>query len=680
MKNLIRITFFVLCFSLIDGTSFAEGNTLSTQPFSSDRAAAAEEFRRGVQSYFRGQFNEAVLLFEKALSYIPGEPLIMDWLGKSYFRSGIEGAALEQWEAAKDLGYGGILLKSKIETIKDRRSMNPAIFSDIKFSDQASIKGTVNKQEFFLQPTSICAMTDGTFWLVDYGANELLHFNVNGIITEKSNGPIQGFARPFDLIELPDGRLLLSEFSADKISILDKNGKYIKSFGKKGRGAGELIGPQYLAQDEFTNIYVSDFGNARIGVFSPEGEPLFEFGQKTSDFGGFIDPAGIAIFEGLVYVADGVHGAVFIFDTAGNYMGELLPKGSLKGMTSLKVWKNRLITADTNSAYTIDISTGAITKLVSLGNAPVRLLAATPDINDNILLVDYQNEKIEIASTIKELAGGLFVTVDRIFSENFPEVTIDIRVQNRNGYPVVGLNEKNFFITEKNRPVDNFEFYGSGHLSEECDITILIERSPESVADTELIDTACNEIISALKGKGKIKIVTASDNPVLEGVYTSLTKTTALKNPISYDWNFDLAARLSAAELLSAKPKRAVIFLNSGGDLSNGFNTYSLNDLTAFMNNNGIKFYTINLHKNQISPEIRYITKNTGGKMSYVYAEKGLTPIVEDIIETASGLYRMTYRSTMFTNFGRDFLPVEVEVRFLTRSGRDEIGYFAPLE
>jgi len=44
------------------------------------------------------------------------------------------------------------------------------------------------------------------------------------------------------------------------------------------------------------------------------------------------------------------------------------------------------------------------------------------------------------------------------------------------------------------------------------------------------------------------------------------------------------------------------------------------------------------------------------------------------------GMYQLKYTSTMSTDFGRSFLPVEVEVQLLERSGRDEIGYFAPLE
>ncbi len=66
---------------------------------------AASEFRIGIQAYNRYAFNEAILSFERALAFRPGEAVIMDWLGKSYYRSGFENTALRQWRAAAD-AYG----------------------------------------------------------------------------------------------------------------------------------------------------------------------------------------------------------------------------------------------------------------------------------------------------------------------------------------------------------------------------------------------------------------------------------------------------------------------------------------------------------------------------------------------------------------------------------------------
>ena len=80
-----------------------------------------QEFRKGVLSYNRGMFNDAIMQFERALSYLPDENLIIDWLGKAYYRAGMEGSAIKQWQFAKDAGYGGLVLDNRIEIIRERR-------------------------------------------------------------------------------------------------------------------------------------------------------------------------------------------------------------------------------------------------------------------------------------------------------------------------------------------------------------------------------------------------------------------------------------------------------------------------------------------------------------------------------------------------------------------------------
>lgn len=669
----LSLAFFVMfCWGSLNAQ-----NTLSSEPTTSNSAIASEEFRRGVQSYYRGQFNEAIMIFEKALSYLPNEAVIKDWLGKAYFRSGMEAEALEQWKIAYSQDYGASLLRTRIETIEERRTPDIETITDYKYAEQVALKSKDKANVFFMQPTSISALKDGSFWLVAYGSNELVHFDVNGVIKTRSRGPVQGFARPFDLAQKSDGTLIVSEFAGDKISFLDGDGKFIKSFGSKGIGEGQFVGPQYIALDSFENIYVTDFGSARIAVFSPDGEFLFNFGERSNLFDGFIAPSGIAVFEDLVYVSDSYYGAVFKFDTAGNFLGELLPKDALKNANGLRAWKDGLLVLDRKSAYRLDISTSTLTELVSLGNAPTRLLAVASDANANLLLVDYKNQEIKIASTIKELAGGLFVSVQKVVSEKYPEVVLDILVENRNGQPVVGLNENNFFVTEKNTPVEDFKFDAAGYLNTNCDITIIVERSMEGAEDTETIQQAVAEIVKAVGSEGRVKVISASENPSFEQLKKDGLD---FKSTVSPAWKLDKAIRLATNDLVDASSKRAVIYLSSGGSLVSSFLSYSLNDLASFMANNGVRFYAINLHRTAIPAEVQYLVNKTGGSLNYVYESAGLAPIIKGIATSPSGLYRMTFNSQLFSNFGRDFIPVEVEVRLMTRSGRDEINYFAPLE
>ena len=684
MKLYIKLrTVFFISLIFVSFSLFSQDRNFTDKPSSSDKRVASEEFRRGVQAYYRGTFNEAILLFEKALSRLPEEPLILDWLGKAYYSSGVEGSALTQWEFAEASGYGGMLLKNKIEVLKENRSLTPYASDNIKYVENSSFNSKNGNVELFRQPFSIAAVSDGSFWMTAYGSNELLHFNVNGIILDRTKGPIQGFDRPFDVIELSDGNLLVSEFAADRLSLLDKNGSFIKSFGKRGRGNGEFIGPQFLAEDEYGNIYVCDFGNARIVVFSPAGEPLFTFGKKSGLFGGFTAPSGLAVVDGLVYAADAVKGTVYAFDTAGNFVQALLPENSLKNIESLREWNGNLVASAGNKAYLIDIAFSTLSELVSLGNTPSKMTAAVPDVNGNLLLVDHKNQSIEITSRINELAGGLFVLIKKVYSDNFPEVLVEVSVQNRDGKQIVGLTEGNFILTENHRPVADYSLTGSAYLNKTCDIAIVVERSPNSAKEKALIESAIKEIAEAMQGRGRISIISASDIPILEGKFSPMdliSLPNRIKGPVSSEWKFDLALRLAAGDLINAEQKRAVLFLNFSDPNSDNFKQYNLNDLASYMKNNNIRFYSINLKKGSPASEMSYLAKKTGGKALYVYAEKGLKPIIDDLISKPIGVYQLRYTSLMPTDFGRAFLPLEVEVQLLKRSGRDEIGYFAPLE
>ena len=304
-----------------------EGSGLSR---TAEAGFAEEEFRRGVQSYYRGFFNDAIIQFEKALAYLPDENLILDWLGKAYYRAGLEGSALEQWQFARDAGYGGLLLENRIETVRERRVSGISEDIAAKYTETGSFSGKNGEFMIFSQPVSVLSNSDGTFWVAAYGSNELLLLDINGNVINRITGPVNGFDRPVDIIRLNDGNLLLSESAGDRLSVLDKNGHFMKYIGKKGRGIGEFVGPQFVAQDALGNIYATDFGNRRVCVFDKDGNGLFAFGGRNLEFDGLKGPTGIAILNDLIYVADSVSGAIYEFDLSGNYAGLLTAEVRIK--------------------------------------------------------------------------------------------------------------------------------------------------------------------------------------------------------------------------------------------------------------------------------------------------------------------------------------------------------------
>ncbi|MDR0590026.1 MAG: NHL repeat-containing protein, partial [Spirochaetaceae bacterium] len=379
---------------------------------------AREEFRLGVQAYNRYAFNEGILSFERALAFRPGEGLILDWLGRAYFRSGLEDTALRQWQAAAD-AYGpssgdGLLVMGRIETIRNRRSLFPAMDEDIRYVEAGQYPGISDNTVLYRQPTSILALEDGSVWVVAYGSNELVRIDVNGMIRQRRRGPLNGFDRPYDLVRGLDGRLYLSEFRGGRVSALSADGEWLFYIGSKGLGDGQLMGPQNLAIDDEGYLYVVDYGNRRISKFGPEGEFILSFGDRRSGFQGLLSPTGIAAGGDRIFIADGVSRRIFIFDRNGTYQGVLVDEG-LSGPESLRfVSERQLLAADTNRLLLIDIDSALVRELGVLGNSRVRIMGAEVDRNGNILAANFQAGEVAVMIPLNEMAAGLFVQIDRV--------------------------------------------------------------------------------------------------------------------------------------------------------------------------------------------------------------------------------------------------------------------------
>lgn len=685
MKKL-KIFFSVIIFTFV---SFAFSQTSTAGLYNgtartADEGFAAQEFRRGVQAYYRGSYNDAVMQFEKALGYMPDDSLILDWLGKAYYHSGLEGTAVQNWQRAVQNGYGGLLLQNKIEIVQERRLSSDQSDMNVKYTEAGSFSGVSNGELIFSGPVSSVPNNDGTIWVLAYGSNELIKLDINGIVISRISGPLNGFDRPMDLIRLDDGNLLITESAGDRLSLLNKKGKFIKYIGTKGRGIGELVGPQYIAQDARQNIYVSDYGNRRISVFDKDGNGLFYFGYAQNDFAGLKGPTGIAIINDSVFVADNVTGAIYEFDLAGNFKRILVEEKTFEHPESLKVWENYFVVCDSNKAFAVDSVTGAIFENINAGNAPSRLTSAVPDVNGNIIATDVITNEVYVMAKMQELVGGLFVQIERVDSSKFPDVIVDVRVENRHRNPIVGLSENNFYFTEQSRPVSKIKYLGASSYSDVADITLVIDRSSYTLPYEEQVNSVVREIASSMENKGTLRIVCAGKIPSIEysGRPSGAVQfsASALKTAYSDEVPLDLALRLAANDLVNAERKRAIIIISAGKVTLNAFSHYSLSESTAYLNNNHISVASVILTQSASDEELNFIVSNTKGKEYYVFQPEGLSGVVPALIDEPSGLYTFSYTSALPTNFGEKYLPLEVETYLFNRSGRDESGYFAPLK
>jgi len=111
------------------------------------------------------------------------------------------------------------------------------------------------------------------------------------------------FNRPSDVAIAPNGDI----FVADGHSGMDTNmrivkysadGTYIKEWGEKGSGPGQLDGAHGLAFDSRGRLFVADRGNRRVQIFDQNGGFIDAWTQFGAPSGLFVSP------EDVLYVAD----------------------------------------------------------------------------------------------------------------------------------------------------------------------------------------------------------------------------------------------------------------------------------------------------------------------------------------------------------------------------------------
>ena len=115
------------------------------------------------------------------------------------------------------------------------------------------------------------------------------------------DGP-DAFNGPSDVLVAPNGDIFVADGHGGdtnaRIVKFSRDGKFIKTWGKKGSGPGEFQTPHGLAMDSMGRLFVADRGNSRIQIFDQDGKLLVEWRQFGRPSGVFIDK------NDILYVAD----------------------------------------------------------------------------------------------------------------------------------------------------------------------------------------------------------------------------------------------------------------------------------------------------------------------------------------------------------------------------------------
>ncbi len=169
----------------------------------------------------------------------------------------------------------------------------------------------------FVFPHGATVDPSGHLWVTDArGENgkghQVFEFDGNGRVLRTlgkagvSGSGADAFDQPTDVVVAPSGEIFVTDShrngTNNRVVKFSRDGRYVKEWGRKGSGPGELSEPHSIAIDSRGRLFVGDRENNRIQIFDQDGRVLDEWRQ-------FGRPSGIFITkDDTIYVADSESG------------------------------------------------------------------------------------------------------------------------------------------------------------------------------------------------------------------------------------------------------------------------------------------------------------------------------------------------------------------------------------
>jgi NHL repeat len=167
----------------------------------------------------------------------------------------------------------------------------------------------------FVSPHKITVDREGFIWVADNGrvegrGQQVIKFDKDGkVLLTLGQAGVAGpgldtFDQPTEVAVAPNGDIFVADGHGNaptanaRVMKFDKNGKFLKTWGKKGTGPGELDCVHTLAFDSRGRLFVGDRQNNRIQIFDQEGTFIAEWKQFGRPSGLYIDR------NDTLYVAD----------------------------------------------------------------------------------------------------------------------------------------------------------------------------------------------------------------------------------------------------------------------------------------------------------------------------------------------------------------------------------------
>jgi DNA-binding beta-propeller fold protein YncE len=196
----------------------------------------------------------------------------------------------------------------------------------------------------FLWPVQIIRDGDGRLYVSDEGNHTISIWDREGkkLGSWGEHGSEPGkLNRPSGIAFDNEGNMLVADTMNHRVQRFTKDGVHLGTFGEHGDGDGQLNMPWGVAVDSEGDVFVVDWRNDRVQKFGSDGKFIMKFGRSGNGEGELNRPAGVAVDEhGDVYVADRGNHRVVQFDPGGRYVDRFIGDATLSKSGRIYIMAN----------------------------------------------------------------------------------------------------------------------------------------------------------------------------------------------------------------------------------------------------------------------------------------------------------------------------------------------------
>jgi len=639
-----------------------------------------KNFKIGMIRFYNREYEAAIQLFSKALSFQPLNHKARYYLGYAYLNSGYAKNAIDEWENLIKLGGGNYQVKQKLNDLYFRLSIDksydysyPYVFSKL-YNGLEQGMHKIDRPSFIIydeKRDSMLISSTKTRYVVEIDGSGKLVRSIG-----RKPGEFSDFKMPTGLY-IYDDKIYIADYKADSIFIFNRDGKYLNKFGTRGIGSTNIAGPMgiYISPDEY--LFIVDNGNDRIQKFDLKGEWIQSIGE-----GLLKRPTDVAGQDNIIYVTDTMNKRVLSFDTFGNLL-ETIGENTLKQPRGIFLKNKKLYISDAEEGLFIYDTESKTLEKFNIDKERVHLpFDVCLDSKNLIYETDFNTQNIAIFNPLQLQYANIGVQIPQIWLGSYPHNAIHLMVWDKAGEPIYNLKEDNIQLYEEGTLIPIIRLGSTYELRKNLYAKIIIDKSlPMQENDPELLEIL-NAFLGKTTGNDWLDIIVVNDKTESSGkIQSSVLWPIEFIKKIPYKNSFpealDKCIHQSIRELLNINRNKVIILLTGGETGNSSFGTYDPDMLLTYARQNAIPIYIINF-RDKNKEIFQKLAEETFGKYYTIRDLKSILNLYDEIKNSPPLEYIVTYEGLNLKGLRNFWVNVHIKVKYKELFGVDDTGYFVP--